>query len=76
VSVIFYPSFAVWAYALGTLAGVLVVGLVYYGYFYYYISILSKRDIPFHSLKEFLPNYNAEVGVLFIHFFVLKKIFF
>lgn len=59
-AVLFFPSLAVWAYALGTFFAVFVVAGIYYGYFYYHMS-LGLRDLPFNYLKDFLPNYSDKV---------------
>jgi hypothetical protein len=51
----------IWAYAIGSFTAVLVVAAIYYAYFYYHITTLGNRDLPFSSLKDFLPNYTKEV---------------
>jgi O-antigen/teichoic acid export membrane protein len=55
-AVIWFPSGAVLAYAVGTLVGVFIVAGIYYGFFH---GHLGKRELPFKSIKEFMPNYKV-----------------
>ncbi|OXA55379.1 Protein RFT1 [Folsomia candida] len=84
-TVIFYPSYSILGYAVGSFVAVLVVGGIYYGYFYYYIG-LARRDIPFFGVKDFFPRYwsresettfPTELGILSWSFFkqgILKQL--
>ncbi|CAL8102717.1 unnamed protein product [Orchesella dallaii] len=56
IAVVKFPSAAIFSYAFGTLVGVMCVGAVYYGYFYYYIHQIAKRDLPVKSVLLLLPR--------------------
>jgi len=72
------------AYAIGSLGAVLCVSFIYHGYFYYYIVVSGKRNLPFVSLVDFLPTFHAvrifysvfSLCLLFTLHFVLNKVFF
>ncbi|ODN00220.1 Protein RFT1 [Orchesella cincta] len=56
IAVVKFPSTAIFSYAFGTLVGVICVSSLYYGYFYYYIHNVARRDLPFGSISALLPR--------------------